>query len=59
MGNKKYDVNNVREYAESCGGKLISTEYNNPHEKMLFACADCGCEYSVPFYKYGYVRQKY
>lgn len=45
-----YDL--VKEYVESHGNELISTEYINVDEPMKFKCKVCGSEYTTSFYNY-------
>ena len=47
-GTIKYTYEEVKNYIESFGYKLLSTEYNNARERLLVKC-ECGNEYFVSF----------
>ena len=50
-GTIKYTYEEVKNYIESFGYKLLSTEYNNARERLLVKC-ECGNEYFVSFTKF-------
>ena len=50
---KKYTYQEVKEYIESFGYKLLSTEYLNSHTKLLIKCPNPNHKpYEVKFYSF-------
>ena len=45
----KYNIKIVREFCESIGVKLLSTEYKNIKTNLLFRCPLCGKDYQRTF----------
>ena len=51
MGRRKFTYNEVKEFIESEGYKLLSKEYVNSHSKILVRCPE-GHEYWVKYYAF-------
>lgn len=54
---KRLDFNEVKEYIESFGYKLLSTEYINAHVKLIIQC-DKGHIYKATFGKFKYSKRR-